>query len=247
MMFVSKSLVALLALSIASTVSAHPSDAVTIHRRHHRARALHARTCHPRSVSSSVVTSAAAAATDIDVGTTSSASSFSSSVHASSSHSTADTKTSSVHSSSARASSTHSSAAAAATGSSLHTELAALAPISNIVESWSTAPSASDALPLSDATFRIHNLLTALPHPYVNAPDGQLSMKATYPKGSYNFQHQPLGGLSFYAQGPASVDLTTAKEVTFGYSVFFEEGFQFNKGGKLPGLCKHAFMAFCFY
>jgi len=61
-------------------------------------------------------------------------------------------------------------------------------------------------------------------------------MKITYPEGSYNFQHEPLGGVSWYAPGPANVDLTTAKEVTFGYSVYFEDGFDFNIGGKLPGV-----------
>lgn len=89
---------------------------------------------------------------------------------------------------------------------------------------------------MTDATFKIHNLLSALSHSYVKAPDGQTSMQAIYKQGSYNFQHQPLGGFSFYASGPSNVDLTTAKEVTFGYSVFFEEGFDFNIGGKLPGI-----------
>lgn len=113
---------------------------------------------------------------------------------------------------------------------------AALVPIGGI-QTWSTSSSAPKPLALSDATFRLTDLLSALPHPYVNAPDGEMSLKATYPEGSYNFQHQPLGGLSFYAPGPANVDLTTAKEITFGYSVYFEEGFEFNKGGKLPGIC----------
>lgn len=81
--------------------------------------------------------------------------------------------------------------------------------------------------------------MTELAHPYVSAPDGQLSMQATYPKGSWNFEQEPLGGLSFYAYGPNEVDLTTAKEVTFGYSVYFEDGFDFNIGGKLPGVCKY--------
>lgn len=61
-------------------------------------------------------------------------------------------------------------------------------------------------------------------------------MQAHYPKGSYTFGHQPQGGISFYAPGPSDVDLTTAKEATFGYSVMFDEGFDWNKGGKLPGL-----------
>jgi hypothetical protein len=80
------------------------------------------------------------------------------------------------------------------------------------------------------------NLLSALAHDYVSAPDGKKAMKAHFPKGSYTFTHKPQGGLSFYAPGPSSVDLSTAKEATFGYSVFFEQGFGFQKGGKLPGI-----------
>ena len=64
-------------------------------------------------------------------------------------------------------------------------------------------------------------------------------MQAHYPAGSYNFGHEPRGGFSFYAPGPSDVNLTTAKEATFGYSVYFPDDFQFVKGGKLPGLCKY--------
>ena len=63
------------------------------------------------------------------------------------------------------------------------------------------------------------------------------SVRAHYPAGSYNPSGSPRGGFSFYAPGPASVDLSTAKEATFSYSVLFPEGFAFVKGGKLPGLC----------
>jgi hypothetical protein len=115
-------------------------------------------------------------------------------------------------------------------------DLSALFPVPGFSESWSTAPQAPNPMPLSDSTFRPSRLMRGLPHDYVNAPDGKQAMKAHYPQGSYTFGHQPQGGLSFYAPGPSSVDLTSAKEVTFGYSVFFEEGFAFNKGGKLPGI-----------
>jgi hypothetical protein len=103
-------------------------------------------------------------------------------------------------------------------------------------EGWTTVEGAEGALPLSDTTLRPTKLLSALPHSYVSAPDGKKAMQAHYPKGSYTFGHQPEGGLSFYSPGPANVDLTTAKEVTLGYSVMFDKNFQFNKGGKLPGL-----------
>jgi len=61
-------------------------------------------------------------------------------------------------------------------------------------------------------------------------------MRAHYPAGSVALQSQGSGGISFYAAGPPNVDLTKAREATLGYSVFFEEGFEWNKGGKLPGL-----------
>jgi hypothetical protein len=105
-------------------------------------------------------------------------------------------------------------------------------------QGWTTVEGAEGGVPLSDATFNPTKLLSGLPHSYVNAPDGKKAMKAHYPKGSYTFGHSPEGGLSFYSPGPSSVDLTTAKEVTLGYSVMFDKNFQFTKGGKLPGLCE---------
>ncbi|KAJ7785841.1 hypothetical protein B0H16DRAFT_1354704 [Mycena metata] len=98
------------------------------------------------------------------------------------------------------------------------------------------SPKSSSALPLSDSTFQLTNLISALSHTYMSAPDGKQSMRATYPEGSYTFTNSPQGGISFYAPGPDSLDMTTAKTLTLGYSVFFEEGFDFNMGGKLPGL-----------
>jgi hypothetical protein len=78
-------------------------------------------------------------------------------------------------------------------------------------------------------------VLSKLSHDYVTIA-GKKAMRAHYAAGSWNFQQEPLGGFSFYAPGPASVDLTTAKEATLSYSVLFEDGFEFVKGGKLPGL-----------
>ncbi|KAH8100339.1 hypothetical protein BXZ70DRAFT_184907 [Cristinia sonorae] len=121
-----------------------------------------------------------------------------------------------------------------------HTKLASISspllPVSPQLSSWTTSRSLPGALPLTDATFRPHNQITALSHDYVTAPDGVTSMQAVYPSGSYTFTHDPQGGFSFYAPGPASVDLTTAKEATFGYTAFFPSRFDFVKGGKVPGL-----------
>ncbi|KAI0787995.1 hypothetical protein C8Q74DRAFT_1197094 [Fomes fomentarius] len=111
-----------------------------------------------------------------------------------------------------------------------------LFPISPQLKSWTTHHGSPHPSPLSDATFRPNHAITSLPHDYVTAPDGKKSMKAHYPKGSYTFNHDPRGGISFYAPGPLNVDLTTAKEATFSYDVYFPSGFNFVKGGKLPGL-----------
>ncbi|KAJ7577462.1 polysaccharide lyase family 14 protein [Mycena floridula] len=147
------------------------------------------------------------------------------------------TKTSSkTKSTSEPTSSPSSSSSSGSTSLKGNSLLAALFPVSDASNQWTTAPGADDALPLSDSTFRPTKVLKALTHSYVAAPDGKKSMKAHYPKGSYNFQHEPLGGFSFYAPGPDSLDLIKAKEATFGYSVYFPSGFDFQKGGKLPGL-----------
>ncbi len=103
---------------------------------------------------------------------------------------------------------------------------------------WTTLAGAAGSLALSDATFRPHNVLTRCAYTYQNAPDGTKSLKAHYPAGSYKPSELPCGGVSFYAPGPSSVDLTTAKEALFSYSIFFPSGFNFVKGGKIPGFCK---------
>jgi hypothetical protein len=105
--------------------------------------------------------------------------------------------------------------------------------------SWTTSPASTNALPLSDSTFKPTNVLKSVPHRYANAPDGKRGVQAHYPKGSYTFGHKPQGGFSFYAPGP--LNLENAKEVTFGYSTFFPKGFNFQLGGKLPGLCMFFF------
>ncbi|KXN90399.1 hypothetical protein AN958_04268 [Leucoagaricus sp. SymC.cos] len=101
---------------------------------------------------------------------------------------------------------------------------------------WTTLGGASGSLGLSDATLRPFKVTTRCPYTYENSPDGIKSLKAHYPKGSYKPSADPCGGVSFYAPGPASVDLSTAKEALFSYSVYFPSGFDFVKGGKLPGL-----------
>jgi hypothetical protein len=117
---------------------------------------------------------------------------------------------------------------------------AALAPMQALA-SWSTSPLSPDPLPLSDDTLRPIKAITSLKHPYVPAPDGRLSMEVTYEKGSWTFGSGTEGGVSFYALGPDALDLASAREIIVGYSAYFQDGFNFHKGGKMPGPC-----TFCF-
>ncbi|TPX60718.1 hypothetical protein PhCBS80983_g01620 [Powellomyces hirtus] len=65
------------------------------------------------------------------------------------------------------------------------------------------------------------------------AGSGDKVLRVTYPAGSYNPSGKPRGGTGFYAQ---PVDLSHATAVSFEVQMFFPKGFDFVKGGKLPGL-----------
>ncbi|GAA5904042.1 hypothetical protein JCM6882_003808 [Rhodosporidiobolus microsporus] len=60
-------------------------------------------------------------------------------------------------------------------------------------------------------------------------------LRVDFPEGSINPGNKslPTGGIGLYA---TPLDLSSATNVTFSYSVFFPEDFDFVKGGKLPGL-----------
>jgi hypothetical protein len=66
------------------------------------------------------------------------------------------------------------------------------------------------------------------------APDGSQAIKQTYPAGHFAGDETML---NFYTAGPeGAFDPTTAKEIMFTYKVWFNEDFEWVKGGKLPGL-----------
>ncbi|KAI0317489.1 hypothetical protein OF83DRAFT_1058634 [Amylostereum chailletii] len=104
-------------------------------------------------------------------------------------------------------------------------------------DSWTTLAGADGALPLNDQTLGVGSNIKVLPHPYVQTPgdDSRLAMRAHFNKGAWGLKKEILGGMSWYGPG-ATDDWTSAKEMTFGYSILFDEGFEWAKGGKLPGL-----------
>lgn len=66
---------------------------------------------------------------------------------------------------------------------------------------------------------------------YIQVTDGK-TLKVTYPAGSYNPSSPHRGGFQFYAQPK----VFPAQQITFSYRVMFPSGFNWVKGGKLPGL-----------
>lgn len=236
-MFVLKSLAAFLAFGLVVSLPHNARSDVFHH--HVRNRAINGRSCKPGSVKNGTTAAPLPSATAQNLNAHAS-SSVEHSSSATIEHSSSVTKTasSSVHS----PSETNQPPKPAQPASiSPHGSFAALAPLS-FKQGWSTAPSSDDPLPLSDSTFRPHNVLSGLPWSYGDAPDGHRSFVVNYPKNSYNFQHTPRGGISWYGPGPSDVDITKAKEVVFGYTAMFEDGFDFVKGGKMFGLCEfHSF------
>ena len=116
-----------------------------------------------------------------------------------------------------------------------------LYPVGPTFGDWTTSEIFEKALPINDETFRSVRILPNTTRRVLEAPDGVVSMEGFYPNGSYTFTHTPRGGFSFYAPGPEDVDLTTAREATFAYTILFPEGFDWVKGGKIPGFCACAF------
>lgn len=58
-------------------------------------------------------------------------------------------------------------------------------------------------------------------------------LKVYYPKGSYSPSKKPVGGIGFFAK---PYEIQNSSHIVFNYSVLFDESFNPNLGGKLPGI-----------
>jgi len=96
---------------------------------------------------------------------------------------------------------------------------------------------------LDDAELGVHHVSQGTTHEVFTLSDGVLkAWEALYREGSYKPSAEIKGGFGFYLKGPKEEweeQLPLASEVIFGYAVLFEEGFDFVKGGKLPGICRY--------
>ncbi|KAH9856817.1 hypothetical protein C2E23DRAFT_749919 [Lenzites betulinus] len=102
---------------------------------------------------------------------------------------------------------------------------------------------------LSDKSLGVHKVSSKTTHNLVRPPvpvnndPAQTAWEAVYAEGSTNPGNKtaPPGGLGFYLRGPpdfvsALADPPINTEVVLGYDVLLEDGFDFVKGGKLPGI-----------
>jgi hypothetical protein len=64
-------------------------------------------------------------------------------------------------------------------------------------------------------------------------PPSTSLLQLLFPAGSIDPGKKPQGGAEFYA---SPIDITSARNVSLQYSVFFPLGFDFVLGGKMPGL-----------
>jgi hypothetical protein len=93
-------------------------------------------------------------------------------------------------------------------------------------------------LPLADRALGVEKATPGTTHRVVEA-DGVHAWEAVYPEGSINPQGKIKGGFGFYLSGPGGpCSYEGARDGLFSYAIRFEDGFEFVKGGKIPGLCE---------
>lgn len=103
---------------------------------------------------------------------------------------------------------------------------------------WTTSSSRFSGVqnvPLTDDALRVERVSSGTTHNTVQV-NGKTAWEAFYPKGSRNPSSSIRGGFGFYLSGPTGWNITRAKEVTFSYAIMFDKNFEWQKGGKLPGL-----------
>jgi len=104
---------------------------------------------------------------------------------------------------------------------------------------------------LDDKELGIHKRNSRTSYPLVvppltppdpSLPTPELAWEAFYPKGSINPTAPIPGGFGFYLSGPPSFaeGITRANEVIFSYRMMLEPGWDWARGGKLPGICERA-------
>lgn len=137
-------------------------------------------------------------------------------------------------------------------------------PPSHIVAGFTTSPLITlhnvVHVALADAALGVHKVSGQTTHRVVTLPgarsdeqrdkdEDRQAWEACFPAGSINpgNKHAPAGGFGFYLRGPPAFhDMlrrtdADGTEVLMSYEVLFEAGWDWRKGGKLPGICASPF------
>ncbi|CAE6460903.1 unnamed protein product [Rhizoctonia solani] len=105
-----------------------------------------------------------------------------------------------------------------------------------VVTGFTTLPACTTSsvspTPLTDQTLGIQKSTPGFSRRMVQV-DGLDAYEASYPKGSINPKGEIKGGFGCYLE---RAEFEQARDIIFSYAIKFEEGFDFVKGGKLPGL-----------
>jgi hypothetical protein len=133
-----------------------------------------------------------------------------------------------------------------------------LFPITNYEVGFTTSVTISlpniSNVALSDSSLGVHKLSHRTTHNLVCPPPPSFpevlplpteAWEAYYPKGSINPTAPVPSGFSFYVSGPTDFQKRAekAREVLWSYRVMFERGWEWAKGGKLPGSCESGLKA----
>ena len=129
-------------------------------------------------------------------------------------------------------------------------------PTSRIEVGFTTCPSTRipgvHPVALSDKVLGAHKVTSSTKHPLTAPPvtvpgsdADALAWEAAFLEGSINPGNKtaPPGGFGFYLTGAAHFakavgEAQEGDEVMLSYDVLFEDGFEWVKGGKLPGICE---------
>jgi hypothetical protein len=129
-------------------------------------------------------------------------------------------------------------------------------PLSEFQSGFTTSTAISDHrienVDLDDKQLGVHKSSSRTPHRLVTPPATSLpapcelpspakAWEAFYPKGSINPKASIPGGFGFYLSGPTSFSdklANGATEVIFSYRMMLQSGWEWAKGGKLPGVCE---------
>ncbi|KAJ3515018.1 hypothetical protein NLJ89_g2016 [Agrocybe chaxingu] len=136
-----------------------------------------------------------------------------------------------------------------------------LIPVKNFISGFTTCQylrnEKVEQVALEDKQLGVHKVWSKLKHKLVQPPpelpkaepapcgDNESSLpapeyawEALYPEGSINPSGEIPGGFGFYLSGPPAFakSLENASEAVFSYRMMIQEGWEWVKGGKVPGV-----------